>query len=601
MSSVTLLQIKALRPAVATIVFVVTVVLFYVTPVVVQQVEAQVAFPGALGFGANTTGARGQGTEVCRVTNVNDSGSGSFRACAEKTTPAYIVFQVSGYIDLSDEVHIESNKTIECATAPGDGVVFRQARLHVLGNNVILRGCRSWPGDSVDGQDLSSRDGITVGNTSSSIVTDVIVANNSLLWSTDELGGSWYPVDRVTFQENIFAWALKTAGHEQITHSMGHLIGDNAQTVSSLRNYMAFNEFRNPLVKKTVHPVEIVNNLVYCSGNRGTDISNSKKVHIIGNRYRVCSQPDRTIMLSASSSAYVSDNTTSDNQATIINFTSTSRISPTIHFTPTFTAMPSSAVQAYVFEHVGPPRRLAIEQTALNHYLTGTGKIIDSQSQVGGYPTLRQGTPWTDSDNDGMPDSWEQSHCGGNCTPNGDVNNNGYANIEEWFHSFYINQTNQVTADVSATTPTIPLDATPCGDYESPNTPNGYGSAFSHFSSERELILEGDCGDAGFTPYAGSFLTDQTNFAVYNQGYYWSGTAWRPFTFTPITGLSRTSTDSTAWILGPAVAAQIPYQAATTYFVAYTCHFGPGQTPKCGCSDSTCATPKWQVQKVTRP
>ncbi len=158
-----------------------------------------------------------------------------------------------------------------------------------------------------------------------------------------------------------------------------------------------------------------------------------------------------------------------------------------------------------------------------------------------------------------------------------------------------------IPGDTTGTTPTIPLDATPCGDYESPTTPAGYGSAFNHFSSEREMIVEAGCTQLGFTPAAGSYLTTQQNFAVYTQGYYWTGTAWRPFTFTPTTGLSRLSTNSNAWILGNGITNQIPYVGPTTYFVAYTCHFGPGQTPKCGCSDSTCATPKWQVQKVTRP
>lgn len=105
--------------------------------------SSQPAFPGAMGFGAGATGARGFGAQVCVVTSLADDGPGSFRACAEQGPSAYITFAVAGYIDLTGEVNIASNKTIECATGPGDGPVFRRARLRVAGDNVILRGCRT--------------------------------------------------------------------------------------------------------------------------------------------------------------------------------------------------------------------------------------------------------------------------------------------------------------------------------------------------------------------------------------------------------------------------------------------------------------------------
>ena len=145
---------------------------------------------------------------------------------------------------------------------------------------------------------------------------------------------------------------------------------------------------------------------------------------------------------------------------------------------------------------------------------------------------------------------------------------------------------------------TIPL--TPCGNFSSPTTPTGYGSAYNHFSGERERIVEAGCDDQGFAPFTGSYSTNNTNFAVFQTGYYWTGTKWQPYTLRPTSGLGQASTKNPGWILGPGAASRIPYQGDTTYFVAYTCHFGPGQAPKCGCADATCATPKWQLQAVTR-
>lgn len=65
----------------------------------------------AIGFGGNTTG--GLGGESCRVTNLNDSGAGSLRACAESEGPKWITFNVSGTIPLESAISVKSNKTID--------------------------------------------------------------------------------------------------------------------------------------------------------------------------------------------------------------------------------------------------------------------------------------------------------------------------------------------------------------------------------------------------------------------------------------------------------------------------------------------------------
>lgn len=41
---------------------------------------------------------------------------------------------------------------------------------------------------------------------------------------------------------------------------------------------------------------------------------------------------------------------------------------------------------------------------------TGLPGIIDSQSDVGGWPELRSAEPPLDTDKDGLPDTWEQHH-----------------------------------------------------------------------------------------------------------------------------------------------------------------------------------------------
>jgi hypothetical protein len=68
-------------------------------------------------------------------------------------------------------------------------------------------------------------------------------------------------------------------------------------------------------------------------------------------------------------------------------------------------------------------------------YEKGKGIITDI-SQVGGYPEYK-GTPYRDSDNDGMPDDWELRHGLNPKDPtdaNGDLNGDGYTNIEDFIN-----------------------------------------------------------------------------------------------------------------------------------------------------------------------
>ena len=78
----------------------------------IQDTWAQApAFPGAEGFARYTT-TGGRGGTVVHVTNLNDSGTGSFREAVTGGSNRIVVFDVSGYIDLKSNIKVKSNITI---------------------------------------------------------------------------------------------------------------------------------------------------------------------------------------------------------------------------------------------------------------------------------------------------------------------------------------------------------------------------------------------------------------------------------------------------------------------------------------------------------
>jgi len=86
------------------------------------------------------------------------------------------------------------------------------------------------------------------------------------------------------------------------------------------------------------------------------------------------------------------------------------------------------------------PRRDPVDTRVIEQVRTGKvtydkGILTDIQ-QVGGYPEYK-GTPYKDSDGDGIPDDWETAHGLNPHDPSDattDLNGDGYSNIEEFIN-----------------------------------------------------------------------------------------------------------------------------------------------------------------------
>ena len=171
------------------------------------------AFPGAEGHGRYVTG--GRGGKVIHVTNLNDSGTGSFRE-AVKSGNRIIIFDVAGVIALKSDLKIADNITILGQTAPSPGITLRYFTVQPGSNNIIrfLRIRRGQEKNINDGADASWQRN----------KTGIIFDHCSFSWSIDEVA-SFYDNNNFTMQWCTVAESLTNPGHSKGAHGYGGIWG----------------------------------------------------------------------------------------------------------------------------------------------------------------------------------------------------------------------------------------------------------------------------------------------------------------------------------------------------------------------------------------
>jgi hypothetical protein len=70
----------------------------------------------------------------------------------------------------------------------------------------------------------------------------------------------------------------------------------------------------------------------------------------------------------------------------------------------------------------------------------GTGKIINNEKEVGGWPAYASSEPPVDTPKDGIPDEWKKAHDLSLTDPNvaNAVNADGYTELEVYLNSLVI-------------------------------------------------------------------------------------------------------------------------------------------------------------------
>lgn len=190
------------------------------------------AFPGAEGHGRYVTG--GRGGKIVHVTNLNDSGTGSFRE-AVKSGNKIIVFDVAGVIALKSDLKFADNITILGQTAPSPGITLRYYTVQPGSNNIIrfLRIRRGQEKNINDGADASWQRN----------KTGIIFDHCSFSWSIDEVA-SFYDNNNFTMQWCTVAESLTNPGHSKGAHGYGGIWG--GKLASFHHNFVAHLMNRGP-------------------------------------------------------------------------------------------------------------------------------------------------------------------------------------------------------------------------------------------------------------------------------------------------------------------------------------------------------------------
>ena len=381
------------------------------------------------------------------MTNLEDSGPGSLRAAVQSSGARYVLFKVSGTIELKSRLKISNNDiTIAGQTAPGDGICIKNYPVVVDADNVIIRFLRFRMGDEAQ-QEADALEGRFHKN--------IIIDHCSMSWSTDECV-SFYANEKTTVQWCIISESLRNSIHFKGAHGYGGIWG--GKHASFHHNLLAHHDSRNPRLGEEsgkafalTDLVDLRNNVIYNWGSNSCYGGEAMNVNIVNCYYKpgpASKIRERIISIDKNKDSaseiyniwgkfYIDGNYIDGSErATNDNWTygvynqfhsSYGEVSEeescheiTVPHPIENNVTTHTAQEAYerVLDYAGASMiRDAVDIRIIENVRTGTYTaegsngsskgIIDSQCDVGGWPELKSTETPIDTDNDGMPDEWE--------------------------------------------------------------------------------------------------------------------------------------------------------------------------------------------------
>ena len=448
-----------------------------ITPLLVN--ESAVAFPGAEGFGKNTTG--GRGGKVIFVNTITDgTQDGTLRYALNQTGARIIVFTVSGTIALTSSIDIKNGDvTIAGQTAPGDGICIKNYPVTVNADNVIIRFIRFRLGDEkgVEADALGGR-----------FHKNIVVDHCSMSWAVDETV-SFYANENTSIQWCIISESLRNSAHAKGAHGYGGIWG--GKNASFHHNLLAHHDSRNPRLGEEAGKafaltdlVDIRNNVIYNWASNSAYGGEAMNINFVNNYFkpgpatptgskggRIFS-PDKNKVVGTEvfdiwGKFYINGNFVADYPAvtadnwglgvynqfhssygTVSQADKDAMKRSAEH--PTNNVTTHTAENAYikVMDYCGVSHkrdlvdsRIIVNVKNKSFSFPGskgaTNGIIDSQTDVGGWPVLQSLPALIDTDKDGMPDDWETAKGLDPKVANANGKNlsTGYENIEVYINS----------------------------------------------------------------------------------------------------------------------------------------------------------------------
>jgi len=409
------------------------------------------AFPGAEGCGATTPG--GRGGRVLFVTNLDDDGPGSLRAACDAEGPRVVIFRVAGTIALRRPIVVTKPfLTLAGQSAPGEGVCLRDASFGIATHDVVVRYLRSRLGDVRGRED----DCLDLLNGAYNCVLD----HCSATWSIDECLSTSGDNQHCTIQWCLIGESLNQSKHGKGKHGYGSLARANGP-ISWHHNLWIHNDARNPRLGDNYGrggrspTFDVRNNVMYNFGGTASGLTQGVlRVNYVGNYLRPgpSSRAPKPITVGHPSDLvyFIRDNVfeghddlTADNTQffTTVEWEGKREVQTVAQpfAMPPVKTVPAGYALELVLAGVGASRpvRDGVDARLVEHVRKRTGRIIDSQTEVGGWPELRTGPLAADTDNDGMPDAWETAQGLNPKNPADAIAfaKSGYTNIEEYLNS----------------------------------------------------------------------------------------------------------------------------------------------------------------------